>query len=178
MENNEFCIWVTSDALTEEEDNDALIKAIPDYNRYPKRKQIQIIAHDQWYLKNGDFDLKRVLNAWIEKLDQALSAGFEGMRVTGNAAWLEAKDWRNLAEYEIEINMAIDQYRMIAVCSYCVDKLGASEIIDVVDSHQFALIRQEGKWRGIESSEHKLAEEELRDSEDRFPLPSCAAGKA
>jgi len=168
LENNEFCMWVTSDALTEEEANDALIKAIPDYNRYLKRKQIQIIAHDQWYLKNGVFDLKRVLNAWIEKLDQALSAGFEGMRVTGDAAWLEAKDWRNFAEYEVEINMAIDQYRMIVVCSYCVDKLGASEIIDVVDSHRFALIRQEGKWRVIESGEHKKAVEKLQTSETRY----------
>jgi PAS domain S-box-containing protein len=54
---------------------------------------------------------------------------------------------------------------MIAICTYSLGQCGASEVIDVVSNHQFALIRREGEWVIIESSERKRAEEELRERE-------------
>ncbi|GEM_PF-6801486 len=51
---------------------------------------------------------------------------------------------------------------MIAICTYSLDKCGASEIIDVVSNHKFALIKEDGKWRCIESAERKHTEEELK----------------
>ena len=49
---------------------------------------------------------------------------------------------------------------MIALCTYPLDRCNAAEIIDMVISHQFALIKREGKWEQIESSRRKKAEEE------------------
>jgi len=57
---------------------------------------------------------------------------------------------------------------MIAICSYCIDNCGASEIIDVVNCHQFALIRREGKWEFIENSERRKAEEALQAGENKY----------
>jgi PAS domain S-box-containing protein len=51
---------------------------------------------------------------------------------------------------------------MIAICTYSLGQCGASEVIDVVSNHQFALMRREGKWVIIESSDRKRAEEEYR----------------
>jgi PAS domain S-box-containing protein len=59
---------------------------------------------------------------------------------------------------------------MLAVCTYSLDKCGASEIIDVVSNHQFAVVRQGGKWGLIESSERKQAEKTLRESEERLKI--------
>ena len=56
---------------------------------------------------------------------------------------------------------------MIAICAYSLAKCGASEVIDVISNHQFALIRREGKWVIIESSEQKRAEGG-RESEERY----------
>jgi PAS domain S-box-containing protein len=47
---------------------------------------------------------------------------------------------------------------MIALCTYNLDRCNATEIIDVVINHQFALIKKNGKWEQIESSKRKEAE--------------------
>jgi PAS domain S-box-containing protein len=168
LESNEFCMWVTSGPLNEKRAEDALREAIPDFDRYLEAGQIEIISHNQWYLKDGAFDLQRVLNAWIDKIAQAISAGFDGIRVTGNTAWLEAKDWKSFADYERQVDSVIDEYQMLAICSYPLNKCGVSEILDVISSHGLALIRCEGKWELIESTERKKAKKALKTSENKY----------
>lgn len=157
LENNEFCLWVTSELLSEKEAKKAMRKTLPGFDQYLKKGQMEIVPHSKWYLKSGVFSLQRVLNAWIDKLNQGQALSYDGMRVTGNTTWLKRRDWRDFADYEAEVNNVIDKYRMIAICSYSLQKCGACEIIDVVSNHQFALIRREGKWEIIESSKHKQA---------------------
>ncbi|NQU82800.1 MAG: MEDS domain-containing protein, partial [Parcubacteria group bacterium] len=161
LEDNEFCMWVTSETVSEEEATDAMRKAVPDFDRYLKKGQMEIIAHTEWYLKEGILNLQRVLDGWADKLNQALSKGFDGMRITGGTAWLEKKDWKNFANYEKKVNETISKCRMLAICTYSLDKCGASEIVDVVSNHQFVLIRREGRWELIESYERKQAEEKI-----------------
>jgi len=161
LEDNEFCMWVTSETVSEEEATDAMRKAVPDFDRYLKKGQMEIIAHTEWYLKEGILNLQRVLDGWADKLNQALSKGFDGMRITGGTAWLEKKDWKNFANYEKKVNETISKCRMLAICTYSLDKCGASEIVDVVSNHQVVLIRREGRWELIESYERKQAEEKI-----------------
>jgi len=168
LENNEFCLWVTSEPVSEEEATNAMKKAVPDFDRYLKKGQIEILPHSEWYLKGGVFNLQRVLNAWIDKLNQALSKGFNGIRVTGNTAWLEKRDWKDFTNYEEEVNKTIGKYRMLAICTYSLNKCGAPEVIDIISNHQFALIKRGDKWEFIESSERKKAKEELMASEKKF----------
>ena len=168
LENNEFCMWVTSEPLSEVEAKKATRKAVPNFDRYLKSGQMEIVPRSEWYLKDGVFNLQRVLDAWINKLSQALAQGYDGMRVTGNTAWLEKRDWRNFADYEEEVDKAIGEYQMIAICTYSLDKCGAYEVIDVARNHQFSLIKREGEWIILESSERKRAEEALRESERRY----------
>ena len=164
LKNNEFCIWVTSEPFDEKEAKEAMRKAMSDFDRYLKRGQIEIVSYTRWYLKDGVFNPQKVLDAWIDRLNQALAKGYDGMRVTGNAAWLGKKDWNNFTEYEAEVNSVIGKYRMMAICTYSLDKCSASEILDVTHNHQFALIRSEGKWEIIESRERERVEK-LRRSE-------------
>ncbi len=169
LENNEFCQWVTAEPLNEKEAKEALRKAVPDFDRYLKRGQIEIIPHTEWYLKDGAFNLQRALGACVDKLNQALTNGYDGMRITGNTAWLEKRDWRNFTNYEQEINDAVGKCQMMAICTYSLDKCGASEVIDVVKNHQFALIRRAGEWELIEITERKRVEEaRQQESEERL----------
>ncbi len=146
LQNNEFCIWVTSEPLPEEEAGQAMRKAMPDFGQYLKRGQIEIVSHTAWYLKGGDFNGQRVVNAWIDKLNQALANGYDGMRVTGNVSWLEEEDRTSFTEYEEELNRVIGNYNMLVICAYLSTKCGVGKIIDVIGNHQFALIRQAGDW--------------------------------
>ncbi len=164
LENNEFCMWVTSEPLNKKEAEIVMRKAVPNFDQYLERGQIEITPYNEWYIKDGAFNPlnpQRVLNAWIDKLNEALTKGYGGMRVTGNTAWLEKRDWGDFTDYEEEINNAIGKYRMMAICTYSLDKCVASEVIDVVHNHQFALIRRAGNWVTMESYERKRTEEQL-----------------
>ena len=73
LENHEFCIWITSEPLTQTEAREAMRHAIPAFDQYLECGQIEILPHDQWYLENGVFSLERVLSGWTRKLQEAMS---------------------------------------------------------------------------------------------------------
>jgi len=170
LENNEYCMWVTSEPLNNQNALIAATKSIPNFKQYLKKKQIEIIPHDEWYLKDNVFDLQSVLNNWIEKLDDALKNGFDGLRVTGNTAWLEKKDWKKFTDYEEEINNVISGRKMMAICTYSLEKCGSYEILDVIRNHQFALVRREGKWTNFKSVEQSKVEEKVKESEEKYGI--------
>ena len=161
LENNEYCMWVTSEPLHVEEAAAALRQTMPDFERYAAKGSIEIIPYSEWYMKDGRFDQARVLDGWIDRLNQALTNGYDGLRLTGNTFWLESSQWQDFKAYENVVNNVIGNYRMIAACTYSLDKCGASEVIDVVQNHQFALIKREGEWTLIEDSQRKRAAEEI-----------------
>jgi PAS domain S-box-containing protein len=57
---------------------------------------------------------------------------------------------------------------MLAICSYSLEKCDSFELLNVISNHQFALIRRNGKWEIIESSERKRMEEALQQNEENF----------
>ncbi len=168
LEGNEFCMWVTSEPLSVEDAIKAMKKAMPDFEEYLKKGQIEIIPFSKWYIKGGSFEENRVLKGWIRKLEKALAKGFAGLRLTGNTFWIEKKDWRAFAEYEEAVNNIIGKYKILAICSYSLEKCNAIEVIDIVSNHQFSIVKRLGKWTLIESSEHKKAKDALRTSEQRM----------
>jgi len=168
LKQNEFCLWVTSEPLTRKEAEEAMIEALPNFDQYLKRGQIKIIPHTQWYLKDGIFNLQRVLNSWVDELKEAKAQGYDGMRVAGNTGWLEQKDLKNFAEYEEVLNKIIAKQNMIALCTYPFDRCGVSEFLDVVKSHKYALIKKDGDWDFIQSSEHLLEQKVLQEAYDEL----------
>jgi hypothetical protein len=150
LEANEFCVWVTSDFLTREYALRALKKGVPGLHGYLARGQLEIFPYTDWYLKGGKFDLQRTMDMWMEKHDRALSAGFSGMRVTGNPYWIDnKKDWDDFACYEAEINRVIGGTRLLVLCTYSLKKCGVVEILDVIKNHEFALAMKDGVWQVV-----------------------------
>ncbi len=146
LENNEFCMWVTSQPLTVEEAKEAFKNAIPDADTYLKKGQIEIISYTDWYMKDGFFDSERILDGWMNKLNFALNKGYDGMRITGSTFWLEKEDWDDFNQYESEIDRVLGNYNIISVCSYSLDKCNADDVIEVVNNHQLAITELGGEW--------------------------------
>lgn len=164
LKNNEFCMWITSEPLSAKEAKEALKKETKNLDRLIKKGQIEILDYNQWYTKGGRFNADRVLAGWIKKERYALRKGFSGLRLMGNTLWLERKDWKNFTEYEAEVNSTIGGHKMLAICTYSLDKCGALEIIDVIANHQFALMKRGGKWEIIENAERKLKLEKAKEN--------------
>jgi hypothetical protein len=150
LENNELCIWVTSDFLTREDALKALDKEVPGFQEYLARGQMEIFPYTDWYLIGGSFDLQRTLDMWMEKHNEALARGFAGLRVSGNPYWIDnKKDWDDFADYEAAINDVIGGTRLLVLCTYSLKKCGVVEILDVIKNHEFALAMNAGKWQVV-----------------------------
>ena len=93
LENNEFCMWVTSQPLEVEDAKEALRKAVPDIDVYLEKEQLEIISY-------------------------SLSNGYDGLRLTGNTFWLEKEDWNDFVNYEKKVDRVLGNYQMIALYTY------------------------------------------------------------
>jgi hypothetical protein len=152
LENNELCIWVTSDFLTADDAVRALERGVPSFSDYRAREQVEVFPYTDWYLKGGSFDLKRTLDMWMAKHDEALARGFAGLRVTGAPHWIDnKKDWDDFTAYEAEINNVIGGTKLLVLCTYSLEKCGVVEILDVVKNHEFALAMNQGKWQVVKN---------------------------
>ena len=170
LENNEFCLWVTSYPLDVEEAKGILRKAVPDIDTYISKGQIEI-KPASWYTKNNTFDSQRVLNSLIGANNHALVSGYDGLRLSINTFWLEETGHDYFIDYEEKVNSIIDKHNIIALCTYSLDKCDAIGIIDTVASHQFVLVKKEGRWERIDNFGKRKTEEteiKLEEAHNNF----------
>ncbi|HCC46906.1 MAG TPA: hypothetical protein DEQ38_02125 [Elusimicrobia bacterium] len=167
LKNNEFCMWITSDPLQPMEAERALSRAVPGLAECKRRGQIEILRHDQWYTRSGRFNAPQVLKGWLNKEAWALANGYCGLRAAGSISWLKDRDRRAFLDYERMVDIAIGEHRMLAICSYSLEKCPLPDIIEVLDTHEFALVRSRGAWRKVAGGRRR-AEAALRESEARY----------
>jgi PAS domain S-box-containing protein len=169
LRSNETCMWVTSEPLEVEEAKAALEKAVPNIDHFIKNGQLHILPYTEWYLKGGTFDADRVLQGWVEKEQEALSRGFEGLRLTGNTFWIERSLWDSFTDYEEAVNNVIGAHRMIAVCTYSLGNCSGSDIIDVIRNHVGTIIKKGATWSVVEDVVHrKKAEVALQRAHNKL----------
>jgi len=161
LEAGEFCAWVVSEPLTEEEVWQALARAVPGLGRYVSDQSIEVLKARDVYLAGGEINLHRIISNWSAKLERALSRGYQGIRVSGNTAWLEQKHWRDFMEYETELNRGIGDQPMLVLCTYPLTTCGATEFLDVAGTHQFAVAKRRGRWEVVETPQLTQAKAEI-----------------
>jgi len=149
LDGNEFCLWIVSNSelITSEEAKAALGHAVPRLDQDLSEGRIEIVPHDQWwFLKSRTFDLHRVVHQFKEKLDDALAAGYVGMRVNGSPAWMRTERHEELCEFEKEVDRLYPSLRIVVACTYPVGASTADLLFDVACSHRFTIARRRGKW--------------------------------
>jgi DNA-binding CsgD family transcriptional regulator len=162
LHSNELCVWAISDPITEREALDALACAIPGFDRHLAAGQIELLRGSDWYLKGDEFDLQRITGGWHKKLNAALAQGYEGIRVSGNAFWIETNHWKEFCEYEHELDRSLAGQKMIVLCTYSLPASRAVDMLDVARAHQFTIARRNGDWEFLETPELRQAKREIR----------------
>lgn len=157
LEKYEYCLWVLSPAVTTELAAEALRSSIPAIDRHLREGALEVIPSPEWYLSDGTFDASRVIQAWQDKLDDALARGYAGMRINGNEDWLSDEVWRDFAAYERSLDEWVRGRPVRVICSYPLRE-GAAQILDVARSHQFALAKRGAAWEILETPELRAAE--------------------
>ena len=162
IEANEQCLWVTAQPLRADEARALFRAVVPSVSALERSGQMEIVDYQDWYLKTGPLATDTLHEMWIGRQEDALRRGYSGLRASGNTSWLEVRDWSSFARYEAKLTRAFRGRQIVGLCAYCLNKCNAHSVIDVVQSHQFALIRRSETWELIESSPLKVAKEELR----------------
>ena len=124
----------------------ALRQAVPDYGKRLALGQIEILTASQWYAPGGVFDGGRVLQGWQAKLDAARVAGFEGLRVACDTAWLKPEDRQDFANYEDCFDRIVCESPMLALCTYSQEQCGTCEMLQAFANHEAALLEEHGRW--------------------------------
>lgn len=166
LENNEFCLWITSDPVSVDDALASLGNAIPLLDQYLMSNALEVLPHADWYLKDGVFDPNRVIDGWDEKLNKALARGHVGMRVNGNEAWLERQVWKDFIDYEHELNNSIIGKQMIVMCTYPLDKCSGADVLDVAHVHDMAAAMRNGQWEIVEKPQLKRTKAEIEKLKD------------
>jgi len=176
LENNEFCMWVTSEPLPSAGAKAALAASANNLERYIANGQLEVLDYSEWYTLGAEFQSDRVLQRWLDRLEAAARRGFDGLRLTGNTFWLEKPDWHGFTEYEATVDTIIGQRRIVGICTYMLSKCSALQIMDVISNHSSALVKRAGKWQVIQSSERKKVEANLHETEERVRMAVACTG--
>ena len=153
LENNEFCLWITSSPFDQPAATKASTKSVPGFYQHLERGQMEIIPHTAWYFTNGKLRLYHAGKLLTARLSKAMSAGYDGMRLATNTGWLgkeELKDWIRWLEDGEEI---IGDSRLVSLGAYSMKTCDASAILEVASYHQMSLIKRNAKWDVIERCE-------------------------
>ncbi len=161
LQNQEFCVWAVSDPITEDDAKVALRLILPDLDRYLASGQLEVMKGTEWYLKGDEFSLTRITNGWSTKLAGALAAGYEGMRVSGNAFWIATNHWKSFCEYEQELDRSVVSQKMIVLCTYGLRASRAVDVLDVARAHYCTIARRNGQWEFLATPELERARLEI-----------------
>ena len=172
LEDGESCIWAISEPVTREEAITGLRAAIPAFNEHLDAGRIELLPGYDWYLDGGDFSSQRITHGWHKKLADALTKGFAGMRVSGNAFWLERNQWKEFREYESELDRSLEGTKMIVLCTYPLQASRVADLIDVTRTHHFTIVRRDGRWDFLETPELAQARRMIGDLHDAIDILS------
>ena len=159
LKDDEFCMWITGDPITESDAFQALEQVLPDVHEYLARKQLEILPYTQWYLPSGSFDSRIVIDNWMSKARHTEAKGFAGIRITGNPLWLKSEsEWEQFVSYEKTVHEAIRTERVLALCTYSLAICENRHMLDTLAAHGSTLISQGSQWqRLVLSSRHDKA---------------------
>ena len=121
---------------------DQLRSAGIDVRAAQQRRQLEVAAPDEVYLRNGRFDKEAMLEVIQEALKAGPTLGFPLTRLIAHAeAVLQdgsvANEW---IEYETRLNDVLPRYHDPVICTYDANLLNGAIAVDILRTHPVVII--------------------------------------
>jgi hypothetical protein len=141
MEQGDRAFHIVNPSLRSEHSR-RIAEAGIDAARAEDEGQMEIIGWDEAYLRGGSFNHRAMLTLLPALLNDGRIRGFPITRFIADMAWVlnEPGALDRLLEYECGVNLALPKAGDIVICSYDLDKFGASIVIDALRTHPIVLI--------------------------------------
>lgn len=147
LRSHQRCIWIAAQPLEAARARLELEKAGIDAGAELRKGSLVLRDYSDWYAEAGRLRGTQVVDLWLAAEEQALADGYEGLRITGNVTFLNARSWPGFMEYEALVDKAFQGRRIVTLCTYQRGACGASEVMDVVHRHGCTLERPDGGWQ-------------------------------
>jgi hypothetical protein len=147
LERNEACMWLVGD-LTVEEARNALAAVLPDLQRFMDTGQMQIRHYTEFYTNtNGTMKPPAQLSDDFAAMGSTVRAnGFQGLRASGSVSWVnDAESMSQFMNYETEVNLAIQNSRIMAVCTYPAQAATMGRCRELIHNHGKIFVKR-GEW--------------------------------
>jgi hypothetical protein len=91
-----------------------------DADRMVKEGALLEMTYSEAHLAGGCFDSERMLRTLNDAVEEALNAGFQGLRTCGDMSWLldEPEGCDQVVEYEILLNQLFRGARAVGMCLF------------------------------------------------------------
>lgn len=140
---HELCVWMMPDSVSDE----ARIRT----SATLAERGIEPYRARDLYLQGPYFEYGPVTRFWNEKLQEAIGSGHSGMCVSGDAFWLQPRDWKTFLDYEADLNNIIADKPITLLCTYPLSVSKAGDLLDVARAHQVALSKRQNSWEVIKA---------------------------
>ena len=159
LERNDACVWLVGD-LTVEEARNALAQAVPGLQDYLATGQMQIKHYTELYTNpNGTVKAADTLRDQFAEMGSGVRAkGFEGLRASGSVSWVDDDDAMcRFMDYETKVNCAIQDSRVMAVCTYPARAAALHGSRELIHNHGKIFVKR-GEWVHDNSRDAKKIE--------------------
>lgn len=159
LEKNDACVWLVGD-LTVEEAGNALAAVVPGLEHYMAGGQMQILHYSEFYT-NPDGTVKpadTLRDQFAEMGSTVRANGFSGLRASGSVSWVDNDSaMSRFMEYESKVHCAIQDSRMMAVCTYPARAAALHPSRELIHNHGKIFVKR-GEWIHDNSRDAKKIE--------------------
>jgi signal transduction histidine kinase/CheY-like chemotaxis protein len=137
----ERCVYI-ADEWTTEEVAHALAAGGVNVSGECARGALLLLTRQETYLRAGGFHPQRMIEFLGQAIEEALTAGFAGLRATGEMTWALGPEVSSecLIEYEALLNDFFPNQRALGLCQYSRSRFPAAVLRDVLRTHPVAVL--------------------------------------
>jgi hypothetical protein len=150
LERRESCLWIAGDPCGAERASSEMRTAVADFDRRVAAGQMQIVSHEEWYARWGTLSARDAVKGMLTWKDQALAAGYTGVRSGGNPSCLFESSPGGFLHFERIANKAFRGQPIVAICNYGLLRYSGKTVLDAMACHGFGLSKRSGQWVPVE----------------------------
>ncbi len=151
LKNNERCVWITADRYNAKSAKSDLGKRLAGLDSLMQEGRIQLRNFDECFASASSAASKDVLEQWQIQEGEALAEGYQGLRIAANIDFIARPEWYSIMAYESAAHKIFNSRRILALCSYSLNRCQPTDLFEVVRNHLFTLRRQDDQWEILDT---------------------------